>query len=141
MYSLKQLCVLCNKVEQLHGYLWQIEVQGMRVAYIQTYLTQCCGLNALQTLNLFYFDNPKKVNNLLTWLKTAHPTGYYPIHHLTFTCGVGKRYKDDPEDTRMREDAYIHLINHPCVSKLHQYPSASEPGHDIGVFFIDLTKI
>lgn len=115
--------------------------KGVRLVTIRCSITGCCGLNSLEQIATGYFHSAAKVEEFFQELAKAPwkfnkegPQPYYAMKHFIFTCGVGHYYEH-----HQREDAYKFLIANPRTKLINRYPSASEPGHDIGIFFVDLT--
>jgi len=91
-------------------------------------------LSSAQNVKAFFDDLAKQ-----PW-KRASNTGiapHYDMMHYIFTCGMGSY-----GGSYNREDSYKYLIADPRVTLINRAPSISEPGegHDIGIFFVDLTK-
>lgn len=118
-------------------YSFQREDDGAVFCRIQVSLTKCCGLNGLQSFTAYGLNTKESVDEAIEALSNIKDSSYglYPLKDFIFTCGIGKRYSYSEYNL---EDKYKHLINHPKVQKIHQYPSQSEPGHDIGIFKLSL---
>jgi len=143
-----QLKAVCKELPSpVHGRSVQLidTLTGISITYIQSGVTLCCGMNALIGFNLSMLNTQQRVKEffddlaLMPWRRSdcvgLYP--YYDMKHYIFTCGMG------PSGGKyVREEGYKHLIADPRVKLINRSRSISEPGegHDIGIFFVDLTK-
>ena len=102
---------------------------------VQTWIGNCCGLNAIQqialsTLNahheeifLWLSDLPKNLSDLgvpiLTW-----PTKKFIYLNAHW------KMSDAPN-----------FLQHRCVERVHQFPNLAHSEHDIDLYFINLEKL
>lgn len=115
--------------------------ESIDVVTIHHYVSQCCGLNTLQNFTGWGIQNEDQVEKLFNFLKENHMgtsklPSYFTMKHFFFTTGMGFKYEGQPYK---REDTFKYLIERPEVKLINRYRSASEPDHDVGMFFVDLT--
>lgn len=131
--------VTTKNITGLAGCLVYIHWHGTQVCIIQHFVSHCCGLNTLHGLNRDFLTNKKNVEALFEYIKQQpwediYPTPGYAVKHFFFTTGIGLNEYGEP-----RERYHKYLIEHPSVKLINRYPSASEPGHDVAIYFVDLT--
>ena len=114
--------------------VWKQPLPGgtrKRVCNLHLGVGYCCAMNMIQNLQVAWVATKEDVEGFVKALSDFDfAMSGYPHHH-------GFRCKDFFYATHAGyyqakdENLYKHFFNHPGVSLVHQWPSASEPGHDV----------
>lgn len=118
---------------------------GQHLFVVTTAMSHCCGANSIEHLS--YYMTAEMVDKLVTWMKTE-PWGttddpviqykgtlpsdkrvpYWHMKHFFFFLNADYTKGDR-----------FPLVNHPNVKLVMSYPSASERGHNINMYMLDLS--
>jgi hypothetical protein len=128
---------------------FSIKRGGTILAHVVPTMAHCCGANALESMCYMLALGDTDVRALITWMKTQPwgVVGQTPAVTPAATT-VGNTYDKTPlwyikhlfffQDVRSETRGWA-LLQAPEVKRVFTYPSASEPGHDIGMYLLDLS--
>lgn len=101
------------------------EVAPYRLCKVETAMAHCCGANALTMVSNEFLLNKDIAQTVLDFLGTCNFEEKHPwrVKDLFYFCSAHRSYP---------------FLSFPKVTRVHTYPSRSEPGHDIAVYHIKL---